>query len=120
MLACCQNILDKLHSMRCVTTRQDWYRHVRRDFVIPVNAERREMVGNVLLYFYTLGSAFHLRTRCRRTFPLRVNVECDCWNDPDLPVVKRRAVRGSSAYLLFYSYALAMKDVIDQLDALAG
>lgn len=34
-------------------------------------------------------------------------------------MVKRRAVRGSSAYLLFYSYALAMKDVIDQLDGLA-
>lgn len=119
MLSCCQNILDKLHSMRCVTTRQDWYQHVRRDFVIPVNAERREMVGNVLLYFYTLGSAFHLKSpvppyfppagQCRSRLLERIR---------ELPVVKRRAVRGSSAYLLFYSYALAMKDVIDQLDAL--
>ncbi|KAJ1027495.1 hypothetical protein NDA18_003499 [Ustilago nuda] len=120
MLSCCQNILDKLHSMRCVTTRQDWYRHVRRDFVIPVNAERREMVGNVLLYFYTLGSAFHLKSpvppyfppagQCRTRLLERIR---------ELPVVKRRAVRGSSAYLLFYSYALAMKDVIDRLDQLA-
>ncbi len=27
-------------------------------------------------------------------------------------------MRGSSAYLLFYSYALSMKDVIDQLEGL--
>ncbi|KAJ1028717.1 hypothetical protein NDA16_001883 [Ustilago loliicola] len=53
MLSCCQNILDKLHSMRCVTTRQDWYRHVRRDFVIPVNAERREMQDSAERGFWT-------------------------------------------------------------------
>lgn len=110
MLGCCQNMLDKLHSMRCVTTREDWYRSVRRDFVIPVNAERREMVGNVLLFFYTLGSAFHLKipvppyfppaSQCRQRLLEKIR---------ELPVVKRRAVRGSSAYLLFYSYALAMK-----------
>ncbi len=119
MLSCCQNILDKLHSMRCVTTRQDWYRHVRRDFVIPVNAERREMVGNVLLYFYTLGSAFHLKSPVPPYFPPAAACRVRLLERiRELPVVKRRAVRGSSAYLLFYSYALAMKDVIDQLDAL--
>lgn len=119
MLSCCQNILDKLHSMRCVTTRQDWYRHVRRDFVIPVNAERREMVGNVLLYFYTLGSAFHLKSPVPPYFPPAGQCRMRLLDRiRELPVVKRRAVRGSSAYLLFYSYALAMKDVIDQLDGL--
>lgn len=119
MLACCQTILDKLHSMRCVTTRQDWYRHVRRDFVIPVNAERREMVGNVLLYFYTLGSAFHLKSPVPPYFPPAGQCRARLLDRiRELPVVKRRAVRGSSAYLLFYSYALAMKDVIDQLDTL--
>lgn len=119
MLSCCQNILDKLHSMRCVTARQDWYRHVRRDFVIPVNAERREMVGNVLLYFYTLGSAFHLKSPVPPYFPPAGQCRARLLDRiRELPVVKRRAVRGSSAYLLFYSYALAMKDVIDQLDSL--
>ncbi|SPO24753.1 related to BRE4 - protein involved in endocytosis [Ustilago trichophora] len=119
MLSCCQNILDKLHSMRCVTTRQDWYRHVRRDFVIPVNSERREMVGNVLLFFYTLGSAFHLKSPVPPYFPPAGECRTRLLERiRELPVVKRRAVRGSSAYLLFYSYALAMKDVIDQLDEL--
>lgn len=57
-LGCCQNILDKLHALRSVTSRTDWHTRVRRDFVIPVDATglRREMVGNVLLFFYLLGS----------------------------------------------------------------
>ncbi|SNX83328.1 related to BRE4 - protein involved in endocytosis [Melanopsichium pennsylvanicum] len=119
MLSCCQNILDKLHSMRCVTTRQDWYRHVRRDFVMPVNSERREMVGNILLFFYTLGSAFHLKSPVPPYFPAAGQCRARLLDRiRELPVVKRRAVRGSSAYLLFYSYALAMKDVIDQLEGL--
>ncbi|KAN0063291.1 hypothetical protein ACQY0O_004455 [Thecaphora frezii] len=119
MLGCCQNILDKLHSMRCVTSRDDWYREVRRDFVIPVNPERREMVGNVLLFFYTLGSAFHLKIPLPPYFPPASDCRLRLLQKiRELPAVKRRAVRGSSAYLLFYSYALAMGDVIDQLEEL--
>jgi hypothetical protein len=34
---------------------------VRRDFIIPVTKERREMVGNIILYFSTLASAFRLK-----------------------------------------------------------
>ena len=34
---------------------------VRRDFIVPVNKERREMVGNIILYFSTLASAFRFK-----------------------------------------------------------
>jgi hypothetical protein len=34
---------------------------VRDDFIIPVNRERREMVGNIILSFSTLASAFRLK-----------------------------------------------------------
>jgi hypothetical protein len=34
---------------------------VRREFILPVNRERREMVGNIILYFSTLASAFRLK-----------------------------------------------------------
>jgi hypothetical protein len=34
---------------------------VRQDFIIPVNKERREMVGNIILSFSTLASAFRLK-----------------------------------------------------------
>ena len=74
-----QTILDKLHSMRCVTTREEWYffellgcrcwfidlvgryTSVRQDFILPVNKERHAMVGNIILYFSTLASAFQLK-----------------------------------------------------------
>lgn len=97
ILTSLQTILDRLHSMRCVTTREEWsvsfhtvanavahaplglrqvsqdqYRSmlselrmdvqsVRQDFIIPVNKERKEMVGNIILYFSTLASAFRLK-----------------------------------------------------------
>ncbi|KAK0521272.1 hypothetical protein OC834_006724 [Tilletia horrida] len=116
LLGCCQAILDKLHSMRCVTARDAWHRNVRRDFVIPVNAQRREMVGNVLLFFWLLGSAFHLKTPMPPYMPpVKSSREALIERIRELPAVKRRAIRGSSEYLLFYSYVLAMKDVIDQL-----
>lgn len=35
---------------------------VRNDFVVPVNRERREMVGNIILYFSVLSGAFKLKT----------------------------------------------------------
>ncbi|KDN43429.1 hypothetical protein K437DRAFT_225605 [Tilletiaria anomala UBC 951] len=119
MINSCQSILDKLHSMRCVTGRDAWHHLVRRDFVIPVNPYRREMVGNVLLYFYILGSAFHLKSplppylpaanAARKALLERIRA---------LPVVRKRQVRGGTEYLLFYSYALAMKEVIEQLEHL--
>jgi hypothetical protein len=34
---------------------------VRQDFIIPVNKERHEMVGNIILSFSTLSSAFRLK-----------------------------------------------------------
>lgn len=37
------------------------YTSVRRDFILPVNKERREMVGNIILYFSTLSSAYRLK-----------------------------------------------------------
>jgi hypothetical protein len=81
-LLSCERMLDRLHSMRCVTTRAEWYvsffsflfpsfrslhrnyqitighrgeadsrdQNMRESFVVPVNAQRREMAGNVILY----------------------------------------------------------------------
>lgn len=34
---------------------------MRREFILPVNKERREMVGNIILYFSTLSSTFRLK-----------------------------------------------------------
>lgn len=53
VLLSCERMLDRLHSMRCVTTRQDWDQSIRQAFVLPVNHLQREMAGNVILYVRT-------------------------------------------------------------------
>ncbi|KZT41476.1 hypothetical protein SISSUDRAFT_981821 [Sistotremastrum suecicum HHB10207 ss-3] len=113
-----QTILDRLHSMRCVTTRADWFTSVRRDFIIPVNRERREMVGNVLLYFSTLSSAFRLKTPLPPYLPPAEKsrqrlVEAI----RNLDIVRNRDVQGSRQ-LLYHAYALSMQSVIHELDYL--
>lgn len=118
ILTSLQMILDLFHSMRCVTTREEWYTNVRRDFVIPVNKERREMVGNVILYFSVLSSAFQLKKplppylppaeRSRQGLVERLK---------ELPIVKERKVQ-SSRQLLYFAYALMMKGVIAEMETL--
>ncbi|KAG8821565.1 hypothetical protein FRC17_009783 [Serendipita sp. 399] len=118
ILTSLQIILDLFHSMRCVTTREEWYTAIRRDFVIPVNKERREMVGNVILFFSVLASGFQLKkplppylppaekSRQRLVAALK-----------ELTIVKERRVQ-SSRQLLYFAYALMMRGVIAELETL--
>ena len=135
ILTSLQSILDKLHSMRCVTAREEWHtvssiRHfvngceliifetVRRDFILPVNRERREMVGNIILYFSVLSSAFRLKSPLPPYLPPAAKSQerlVDAIRNLD--VVKRRDVK-ASRQLLFFAYALTMKGVIQELEFL--
>ncbi|KAK4685629.1 hypothetical protein P7C73_g4513, partial [Tremellales sp. Uapishka_1] len=121
VLLSCERMVDRLHSMRCVTTRDEWDDRIQKDFVEPVNKERREMVGNVILYFYTISAGFKLRTPMPPFLPpaeqARQNLVASIRN---LDVVKRRSVRGGGRHLLFFAYALAMQEVIAELDYLGG
>jgi len=113
-----QSILDKLHSMRCVTAREEWHTTVRRDFILPVNRERREMVGNIILYFSVLSSAFRLKAPLPPYLPPAAKSQerlVDAIRNLD--VVKNRDVKASKQ-LLFFAYALTMKGVIQDLDFL--
>ncbi|UZJ51468.1 hypothetical protein CBS101457_000788 [Exobasidium rhododendri] len=114
-----QNILDLLHTMNQVTSRSDWHTRVRKDFIIPVDrdGQRREMVGNVVLFFWLLASAFHLKTPLPPFLPPAETSRREVLKSiRQLPVVKKRATRGSSEYLLYFAYALSMKDLIHQLE----
>lgn len=147
LLSSCQSILDKLHSLRCVTGREAWTPLVDM-FLTPVSAEHRNMVstsmsivligsreclriflsspslsqtqvGNVLLYFYTIGSAFRLKSPIPPYLPPASEARLRLLESiRQLPVIKRRTVRGSSEYLLFYSYALAEKGIEKELGVL--
>jgi len=118
ILTSLQTILDRLHSMRCVITREEWFTTVRRDFILPVNKERREMVGNIILYFSTLASAFRLKAPLPPYLPPAEKARerlVDAMRKLD--VVKNRDVHGSRQ-LLFFAYALTMKGVTDELEYL--
>ncbi|KAF8504112.1 Fusaric acid resistance protein-like-domain-containing protein [Gautieria morchelliformis] len=125
ILTSLQTILDKMHSMRCVTTREEWcsfpfpLHTVRRDFIVPVSKERREMVGNVILYFSTLSSAFRLKAPLPPYLPPAEKSRQELVNAiRNLDVVKTRNVQGSRQ-LLYFAYALMMKGVVQELDFLA-
>ncbi|KAJ7213027.1 Fusaric acid resistance protein-like-domain-containing protein [Mycena pura] len=118
ILTSLQTILDRLHSIRCVTTKEEWYTAVRQDFIIPVNKERREMVGNIILSFSTLASAFRLKAPLPPYLPpaeaARQRLVAAIRK---LDVVRNRDVKGSRQ-LLFFAYALAMKGVTNELENL--
>ncbi|KAI0058126.1 hypothetical protein BV25DRAFT_1811380 [Artomyces pyxidatus] len=117
ILTSLQTILDKMHSMRCVTTREEWYT-VRRDFIIPVNRERREMVGNIILYFSTLASAFRLKAPLPPYLPPAEKARQQLVDAiRRLDVVRNRDIKGSRQ-LLFFAYALTMKGITRELDFL--
>ncbi|CAG8581661.1 54_t:CDS:2 [Ambispora gerdemannii] len=122
ILTSCQNILDKMLSMRIAVTKEQFYDAIRRDFIIPINRERRELVGNVLLYFYVLAAALRLKTplppylppadQARRRMVKKIR---------DLPVVRQRFVEGNDEhYIVYYAYALVMEDIIRELENLGG
>ncbi|KXN90635.1 hypothetical protein AN958_03875 [Leucoagaricus sp. SymC.cos] len=118
ILTSLQTILDRLHSMRCVTTKEEWYTSVRRDFIIPSNKERREMVGNIILSFTLLASAFRLKAPLPPYLPpverARQRLVDAIRN---LDVVKNREVKGSKQ-LLYFAYAMTMQGVTQELETL--
>jgi len=118
ILTSLQTVLDRLHSMRCVTTREEWFTNVRRDFILPVNVERREMVGNVILYFSVLSAAFKLKVPLPPYLPPAEQSRQRLVSAiTRLEAMKHQDVKRSQQ-LLYFAYALMMKGVIQELDYL--
>ena len=129
ILVSCQTILDTFTAVARMTNRKQWFASVRRDFVIPVNNERREMVrridphqqsqqlisslsqvGNVVLYLSLLASAVSLKSPLPPFLPPAAEARQRLVSKlQQLEVVQRRLVRGGSDSLLYLAYVLAMK-----------
>ncbi|EKM80929.1 hypothetical protein AGABI1DRAFT_56115 [Agaricus bisporus var. burnettii JB137-S8] len=117
ILTSLQTILDRMHSMRCVTTKEEWL-HVRHEFIIPVNRQRREMVGNIILAFTLLASAFRLKAPLPPYLPPAEDSRRRLVDAiRNLDVVKNREVKGSKQ-LLFFAYAMTMQGVTQELEKL--
>ncbi|KAI9496374.1 Fusaric acid resistance protein-like-domain-containing protein [Zychaea mexicana] len=118
MLMSCQNIVDKFLSMRAIILKDAWFDDVQRDFIMPVSRESREMVGNVLLYFYLLASALRLKTPLPPYFPPARSA----WQSlisrlRQLPVVQsQQLLEKEHVYVLYYAYVTMMEDIVRDLD----
>jgi len=120
ILTSLQTILDKLHSMRCVTSREEWHTTVRNEFIIPVNKERRDMVGNIILYFSVLASAFRLKSPLPPYLPPAEESRRRLVDAiRQLDVIRNRDIHGSRQ-LLFFAYALTMQGITHELDYLGS
>ncbi|KAF8608644.1 hypothetical protein BDV93DRAFT_433325 [Ceratobasidium sp. AG-I] len=118
ILTSLQSILDMLHSLRCATTQEAWYTAVREHFIIPVNKERRDMVGNVILYFSTLSAAFQLKSPLPPYLPPAEQARQKLVDAVrQLDIVKNREIKASK-HLLYFAYVLLMSGVIKELEFL--
>lgn len=118
VLASCQNITDKFASMRTVILKDAWFEDVQSDFIVPVSKERKEMVGNVLLYFYILASAMRLKTPLPPYLPpARKAWESLILRLRQLPVVQsKKLLEKDHVYLFYYAYVTVLEDIIRELD----
>ncbi|KAK4510949.1 uncharacterized protein ATC70_000058 [Mucor velutinosus] len=122
ILASLQNITDKFASMRTVVFKDVWYEQVQQDFISPVSQERKEMVGNVLLYFYILASAIRLKTPLPPYLPpARKAWESLITRLRQLPVVQsKQLLEKDHVYLFYYTYVTVLEDIIRELDKLGA
>ncbi|OAD05717.1 hypothetical protein MUCCIDRAFT_34259, partial [Mucor lusitanicus CBS 277.49] len=118
MLTSCQNIVDRFLSMRTVMLKDAWYDEVQHDFMTPVAHERKEMVGNVLLYFYLLASALRLKTPMPPYFPPARKAWKSLLDQLcEMPIAKsKKLLEKDNVYVFYYAYVTLMEDIIRELD----
>ncbi|KAI9323263.1 Fusaric acid resistance protein-like-domain-containing protein [Dichotomocladium elegans] len=120
MLRSCRNIADKFLAMRTVIFKDAWIENVHQDFILPVSRQRREMAGNILLYFYLLASALRLKT----PLPPQLPPARAAWKTllqalKELPIGKsKHLLENDHVYMFYYAYVTMMEDVIRELDKL--
>lgn len=83
---------------------------MHRDFLVPVQQLRKELVGNILLYFNILASSISLK-RPLPTYLPPAGLARDRLISAvrRLDVVRQRQVKHSTTYLLYFAYAMALK-----------
>ena len=79
------------------------------------------MVGAILLYFYVLAGALVIKSPLPPQLPnadaARVRLVAQV---RELPIVREMGKHADSSYLYYYSYILAMEDVIREMDLLGA
>ncbi|GAA5989203.1 hypothetical protein JCM10908_001207 [Rhodotorula pacifica] len=119
ILSSCHSILSSLTAIARMISREQWLAQVRRDFVVPVSRERREMVGNVTLFLSLLSSSVILKTSLPAYLPPAKEARQRLLSRlRDLEVVKQRQLRNGTRSLIYYAYVIMMGDIIRELEEL--
>ncbi|KAI8052112.1 hypothetical protein BDF22DRAFT_689984 [Syncephalis plumigaleata] len=61
LLGHCQALIDHMLTLRMTITDVNWVQQVRRNFIQPVQKERRQMIGAMELYMYSVAAALLLK-----------------------------------------------------------
>ncbi|RKP25699.1 hypothetical protein SYNPS1DRAFT_28574 [Syncephalis pseudoplumigaleata] len=61
LLGHCQALIDHMLTLRMAITDVNWVQQVRKKFIQPVQKERRQMIGAIELYMYSVAAALLLK-----------------------------------------------------------
>ncbi|KAI8456293.1 Fusaric acid resistance protein-like-domain-containing protein [Phakopsora pachyrhizi] len=109
MLNGCQSLLDTIHSLGSVTSRKDWFKSMRKEFLLPVKAEHKDMVGNLLLYFGLLSTSIELKSPLPPYLPPANQARQRLFN-------KIKKLTENDYFLLLFAFLVALKKIVKELE----
>ncbi|TIB78009.1 hypothetical protein E3Q23_00950 [Wallemia mellicola] len=127
LLGSCQRILEVMHILGMVSQPQNTY---ARQFIDQFKVERRELVGNVLLFFSVIASSFHSKSplppylppanKARQNLMDKIqSVSCtDTRPSTSTKDTNYLEMQSSTSHLLVFAYALCMRSLINELETL--
>lgn len=127
LLGSCQRILEVMHILGMVSQPQNTY---ARQFIDQFKVERRELVGNVLLFFSVIANSFHSKSplppylppanKARQNLMDKIqSVSCtDSRPSTSTRDTNYLEMQSSTSHLLVFAYALCMRSLINELETL--
>ncbi|RKP05200.1 Fusaric acid resistance protein-like-domain-containing protein [Thamnocephalis sphaerospora] len=114
-----QSLIDRMLTMRTAVMDATWVRHIRRNFVLPAQEERRQMCGTIELYMYTVAAALLLKlpvpsylppiTETWRALIRRVRAL------PEIRATMTKWDEEDEQFIVYFAYVIAMGGIIDDL-----
>ncbi|KAG0238776.1 hypothetical protein BGW42_002642 [Actinomortierella wolfii] len=119
IIQCCQNILDRLISMRMAA--QLLSPEVRELVTGPMNYYRRDMVGALLLYFSVLSSSLASKSPLPPYLPSARMARLRVIYNVREAIAAHQAATGEDhyTYIYYYAFSSALEEVIEELELLA-
>ncbi|KAF9571252.1 hypothetical protein EC968_000795 [Mortierella alpina] len=119
IVQCCQNILDRIISMRMAA--QLLPPKVRNTVIGPMNYYRRDLVGAMLLYFSVISSSLASKTALPPFLPSARLARLRVVNSVRNAILAHQAQTGEDhySYIYIFAFSTALEEVIEELELLA-